>query len=77
MSESSIGAARRVVMDSMAALRALELTGDAESQIDGVKWHRDLRRQCDFVSLVLVAGLDRDGEFLERGMHSRDAVSDL
>ncbi|MDT7559337.1 MAG: hypothetical protein QOI68_3807, partial [Pseudonocardiales bacterium] len=30
MSESSIVAARRVVMDSMAALRALERTGGAE-----------------------------------------------
>jgi Domain of unknown function (DUF222) len=77
MSESSVVAARRVVMDSMAALRALELTGDADSRIDGLKYHRDLRRQCECASLALVAGLDRDGEFLERGMRSMDAVSDL
>jgi 5-methylcytosine-specific restriction protein A len=77
MSESSIVAARRVVMDSMAALRALERTGDAECRIDGLKCLRVLRRQCEYDSLVLVAGLDRDGEFLERGMHSMSAVSDL
>jgi Domain of unknown function (DUF222) len=77
MSESSIVAARRVVMDSMAALRALELTGDADSRIDGLKCHRDLRRRCEYVSLALVAELDRDGEFTDRGMRSMHAVSDL
>jgi hypothetical protein len=77
MSESSIVAARRVVMDSMAALRALELSGGSECRIDGVKSYWVLRRQCEYDLLVLVAGLDRDGEFLERGMHSLNAVSDL
>jgi 5-methylcytosine-specific restriction protein A len=77
MSEGSVVAARRVVMDSMAALRALERTGDAECRIDGLKSYQVLRRQCEYDSLMLVAGLDRDGEFLERGMHSANAVSDL
>ncbi|MDT7622585.1 MAG: hypothetical protein QOF99_3486, partial [Pseudonocardiales bacterium] len=64
-------------MDSMAALRALEHTGDAECRIDGVKSYWVLRRQSEYDLLVLVAGLDRDGEFLERGMHSANAVADL
>ncbi|MDT7567166.1 MAG: hypothetical protein QOG76_5790, partial [Pseudonocardiales bacterium] len=64
-------------MDSMAALRALERTGDAECRIDGLKSYWVLRRQCEYDSLMLVAGLDRDGEFLERGMHSANAVTDL
>ncbi|MDT7639308.1 MAG: hypothetical protein QOC83_3596, partial [Pseudonocardiales bacterium] len=64
-------------MDSMAALRALERSGDAECRIDGLKSYQVLRRQCEYDSLMLVAGLDRDGEFLERGMHSANAVSDL
>src|SRR5882757_10251266 len=77
MSEGSIVAARRVVMDSIAALRALERSGDAECRIDGLKSYQVLQRQCEYDSLMLVAGLDRDGEFLERGMHSANAVSDL
>ncbi|HEY2099421.1 MAG TPA: hypothetical protein VGH72_23330 [Pseudonocardia sp.] len=77
MSESSIVAARRVVMDSMAALRALERTGDAECRIDGLKSYWVFRRQCEYDVLLLLAGLDGDGEFLERGMHSMSAVSDL
>ena len=77
MSESSVVAARRVVMDSMAALRALERTGDAECRIDGLKSYQVLRRQCEYDSLMLVAGLDREGAFAERGMHSANAVTDL
>jgi Domain of unknown function (DUF222) len=77
MSESSIVAARRVVIDSMAALRALELAGDVDTRIDGVRSYWVLRRQCEYDLLGLVAGLDRDGEFLERGMHSANAVADL
>ncbi|MDT7565804.1 MAG: hypothetical protein QOG76_4428, partial [Pseudonocardiales bacterium] len=53
MSEGSVVAARRVVMDSMAALRALERTGDAECRIDGLKSYQVLRRQCEYDSLML------------------------
>jgi hypothetical protein len=77
MLEGSIVVARRVVVDSMAALRALEGSGGADCRIEGLKSYWVLRRQCEYDLLVLVAGLDRDGEFLERGMRSRDAVSDL
>jgi len=64
-------------MDSMAALRALERFGDADSRIDGLKCLRVVRRQCDYDSLELVAGLDQDGEFADRGVRAKDAVGDL
>jgi 5-methylcytosine-specific restriction protein A len=76
MSEGSV-VALRAVMDSMAALRALEFSGDAESRIDGLKTRRMVRRQCDFDSLELIAGLDQDGEFADRGVRAANAVCDL
>jgi Domain of unknown function (DUF222) len=75
--ESSVVVARRVVMDAMAALRALEFCGDGDSRIDGLKYLRVLRRQVEYDSLVLLAGLDREGAFVERGMRPPAAVSDL
>jgi 5-methylcytosine-specific restriction protein A len=36
-----------------------------------------VRRQCDFDSLELIAGLDQDGEFAGRGVRAADAVCDL
>jgi 5-methylcytosine-specific restriction protein A len=64
-------------MDSMAALRALERFGDVNCRIDGLKARRMIRRQCDYDSLELVAGLDQDGEFTDRGVRASDAVCDL
>jgi len=61
----------------MAALRALEFAGDAESRIDGLKARLLVRRQCDYDSLELIAGLDQDGEFADRGVRAADAVCDL
>ena len=75
--ESSVVAAGRVVMDSMAALRVLEFSGGAQMRIDGLRTRRMVRRQCDVDSLELVAGLDRDGEFAGRGVRAQDAVGDL
>ena len=76
MSEGSVVAVR-AVMDSMAALRALERFGDAGCRIDGLKTRRMVRRQCDYDSLELIAGLDQDGEFADRGVRAADAVGDL
>jgi Domain of unknown function (DUF222) len=64
-------------MNSMAALRALERFSDADCRIDGLKARRMIRRQCDHDSLELVAGLDQDGEFADRGVRACDAVCDL
>jgi hypothetical protein len=75
--ESSVVAAGRVVMDSMAALRVLEFSGGAQMRIDGLRTRRMVRRQCDVDSLELGAGLDRDGEFAGRGVRAQDAVGDL
>jgi len=61
----------------MAALRALEFSGDAQTRIDGLKCLRVVRRQCDYDSLELIAGLDQDGEFTDRGVRAKDAVGDL
>ena len=76
MSEGLVVAVR-AVMDSMAAWRALEFSGDAQSRIDGLKARRMVRRQCDLDSLELIAGLDQDGEFADRGVRAADAVCDL
>ena len=64
-------------MVSIAALRALERFGDSEYRIEGLKTRRLIRRQCDYDSLELVAGLDQDGEFADRGARASDAVCDL
>ncbi|MDT7583225.1 MAG: hypothetical protein QOE32_775, partial [Pseudonocardiales bacterium] len=51
----------------MAALCALEVSEDGAGRIDAVKFHRLVQRRSRYQMLVLVAGLDREGAFAERG----------
>ncbi|MDT7559172.1 MAG: hypothetical protein QOI68_3642, partial [Pseudonocardiales bacterium] len=64
-------------MHSMAALCALEVSEDGAGRIDAVKFHRLVQRRSRYQMLVLVAGLDREGAFAERGTRTADGVADL
>jgi 5-methylcytosine-specific restriction protein A len=71
--------AHQALTDGVAALRAAcDSRADADTRIEALKLCEQLSRQLDQLSVELVAGLERDGVFTDRG-YSRPshAVADL
>jgi 5-methylcytosine-specific restriction protein A len=77
MSGDLIVEAQEAVFSAMAALRAIARSGDGESKFDGLRFHAMLQRQSAYDSLALLADVDRQGGFAERGVRPADAVADI
>src|SRR5437588_1163146 len=68
MSESSICAARQALLEAWAALDLASGSVSGQDAIDQLLFLRSMNRRVDHGSLRLVAQLDSDGEFTERGV---------
>lgn len=76
---TKLGDAHRFLLDGIAALRAaLDSSADGDTRLAGLAVCESLTRQLEQLSIQLIAGLDADGSFAERG-YTRPgfAVADL
>ncbi len=76
---SALAKAHQSTADGVAALRAAcDSRADANTRIQALAVCEQLTRQLEHVSVAVVAGLDRDGVFTDRGYsRAAQAVSDL
>ena len=76
---SPLAVAHQSIADGVAALRAAsDSRADANTRIEALAVCEQLTRQLEQLSVALVAGLDRDGVFTDRGYHrASHAVADL
>ena len=78
MTESPLAAAQRLFAQAVDALRGVAETGSANERVSVLTLCETVARQLDQVTVATVAGLDREGVFVERGYRSPvQALSDL
>ena len=78
MTESPLAAAQRLFAQAVDALRGVAETGSATERVSVLTLCETVARQLDQVTVATVAGLDREGVFVERGYRSPvQALSDL
>src|SRR5882724_7224880 len=77
MSESSIATARQALLEAWVALEVVSGSVSGQDAIDQLLFLRSMSRRADYGSLRIVAQLDSDGEFAERGVRPAAGVADL
>jgi len=77
MSESSIATARQALLEAWAALDVVSGSVSGQDAIDQLLFLRSMSRRADYGSLRIIAQLDSDGEFAERGVRPAAGVADL
>jgi len=77
MSESSIATARQALLEAWAALEVASGSVSGQDSIDQLLFLQSMNRRADHASLRIVAQLEGDGEFTERGVRPAAGVADL
>ena len=77
MSESSIATARQALLEAWAVLDVASGSLSGQDSFDQLLFLQSMNRRSGHASLRIIAQLDSDGEFTERGVRPAAGVADL